>query len=481
MTTIDITDDNLCFLSAQEAVSAFREGSLSPVELARAVIARCEDVQPKINAFCGSFFDRALEMARAAERAYAKGGKPRPLEGVLLTVKDFHPIENEITTYGSKVFVNHRPDYTAPYVDRLLKAGAILLARSTTPEFAHSGRTSSPLWGITSNPWNLDYSPGGSSGGSAAAVAAGMTTIADGTDGGGSIRIPASACGVVGYKPPFGRNPTDSEHPFETLLHYGPITRTVADAVLMQNLTSGPHVSDPTSLRDRVIIPDIHPSLAGSRIALSLDLGFFHVDPEVRKNTLEAADVFRDLGCVVEEVSVGWDWDVFKTWSSRWAVMLASLCGDLMPKFENDLDPNVVTNIRKGLATGAVDYYRNNIVLGHMYKTIGPLLSKYSVLICPTLAVPSVTHGENFKDYKIDGKKIPISGGGWSMTSPFNLLSQCPVMSVPTGFSTIGIPTGMQIVGPTYDDLAVFRFASAFEKARPWNARRPQFTTQALA
>jgi Asp-tRNA(Asn)/Glu-tRNA(Gln) amidotransferase A subunit family amidase len=467
--------DDFCFMSATDAIAAFKTRTLSPVEVAKALVARCECLQPVINAFTHVFYERALGQARIAEAAYGRTSSDyRPLEGVLVAIKDFHPVKDEITTFGSKVFRNHRPDHTAPYVQRLLDAGAILFSRTTTPEFAFDSRTNSPLWGTTRNPWNCDYSAGGSSGGAAAAVAAGMTTIADGTDGGGSIRIPASACGVVGYKPPYGRNPSDRGHPLETMLHYGPITRSVSDAALMQNVTSGPHVEDQGSLRDRIKIPDGVQSLAGTRIAFSIDLGFFHVDPEVRRNTLAAVGAFRDLGCVVEEVQVGWDWDSVRTWSMRWAVMLAGLSGKLIADYEADLDPEVVAYIREGLATDAVSNYRGNSVIARMYETLAPILSKYSILICPTLALPSVTHEEDYQDFRIDGKNIPLSRGGWSMTSPFNLLCQCPVMSVPTGFASSGIPTGMQIVGPTYDDASVFRFAAAYEAIRPWSARRPR-------
>ena len=250
-------DEKLCFMTATEAVSEFKAKKVSPVELMDALIARCEDINPKINALTTMFFDRAREQAKEAEARYAKSdGRLRPLEGVPVAIKDFHPVKGEITTFGSKIFENFRPDYTAPTVQRLFDAGAIMHCRTTTPEFAYSGVTHSPLWGISRNPWNLDYTPGGSSGGAAAAAAAALTTIADGTDGGGSIRIPSSACGVVGYKPPFGRNPLDLDHPLELLLHYGPITRSVGDAALMQNVMSGPHLGDLCSLRERVLIPE---------------------------------------------------------------------------------------------------------------------------------------------------------------------------------------------------------------------------------
>ena len=305
MASIDL---NLCYMSATEALAHFRAHTLSPLELLDALIARSEAINPELNTLTYSFYERARDQARKAEARYrASDGRPRALEGIPVAIKDFHPVKGEITTFGSKIFENHRPDYTAPTVDRLLKAGAIMHQRSTSPEFAYSGATHSPLWGITPNPWNREYTSGGSSGGAGAQVAAGMTTIADGTDGGGSIRIPASACGIVGYKPPFGRNPLDRDHPLETILHYGPLTRTVNDAALMQNVMSGPHPEDICSLPNRLRLPEDFAGIEGWKIAYSPDLGYVEIDPEVRRNTEAAVARFESLGCTVETVELDWN------------------------------------------------------------------------------------------------------------------------------------------------------------------------------
>jgi Asp-tRNA(Asn)/Glu-tRNA(Gln) amidotransferase A subunit family amidase len=466
---------DLCYMTATEAIAAFKSRALSPVELLKAIIARCEQLQPKVNALTYTYFDRALEQAKAAEVRYARGREqPRPLEGISVAIKDFHPVKNEITTFGSRIYRDHRPNYSAPTVQRLLDAGAIMHCRTTTPEFAHTGITASPLWGITRNPWNLDYTPGGSSGGAGAVLAGGMTTLADGTDGGGSIRIPASACGIVGYKPPFGRNPLDRDHPLETILHYGPMTRSVADAALMQNVMSGPHLDDICSVREKVAIPEIPENIKGWRIAYSMDLGFYSVDPEVRRNTLAALDVFKSLGCSVEEISLGWSWDVDDAWGTYWTVLFAGLLGDKLSRWRNEMTEGLVRMIESGAAVSADHFYRINLVRGEMYKTLGPILENYQVLICPTLALPAVKHDHDPTDpnFAIDGTKVPASIG-WYMTMPFNLVGQCPVIAVPTGFAASGIPTGMQIVGKTFDDLSVFRAAAAYERSQPWQGRRP--------
>jgi amidase len=469
------SDLDLCYLTATEAIDAFKARRLSPVDVMKAMIARCEAVNDKINAVTCTFFDRALKQARQAESRYGKtDGRVRPLEGIATAIEDFHPVEGEVTTFGSKAFRDFRPGHSAPTVERLLDAGAIMHCRSTTPEFACSGVTQSPLWGATANPWNLDYTPGGSSGGAGALLAAGMTTIADGTDGGGSIRIPASACGVFGYKPPFGRNPTDREHPLQMLLSCGPMTRSVADAALMQNVMSGAHPGDMCSLRETVQLPQAFADIKGWKIAFSMDLGYFAVDPEVRRNTLAAVEVFKSLGCIVDEVELDWNWGALDAWMTQWEGLFAGTCGDLLPRWRYEMDDFVVTLLERGMSHGARRLHRSNSVCGEMYRKLAPILDCYDILVCPTLSVPSVRidHNESDPDFRVDGQKVPAFAG-WIMTNPFSLMAQCPVASVPSGFASSGVPTGMQIVAKTFDDLSVFQAAAAFERARPWATARP--------
>ena len=468
-------DLDLCYMTGSEALAAFRARTLSPVELMTAVIARCEAVNPRLNAITYSFYDRALEEAKRSEARYRDGGGAAlPLDGLPVAIKDFHPVKGEVTTYGSKIYEHNRPDYTAATVQRLLDAGAIMHVRSTTPEFAYSGNTHSPLWGVTLNPWNRDYTPGGSSGGAGAIIAAGMSTLADGTDGGGSIRIPSSACGIVGYKPPFGRNPLDREHPLESILHYGPMTRSVADAALMQNVMSGPHPDDLCSLPDRLVLPERPADIKGFRVALSVDLGYVNVDPEVERNTRAAADAFRELGCMVEEVDLGWDWGVLDCWMTWWEGLFAAIAGNLLPRWQYEMDPFVVRILEMGLTHDATRLYQCNLKRGEMWRKLQPILSAYDVMICPTLAIPSVKadHDEFDEHFTINGKRTQAYVG-WVMTHGFNLVSQCPVITVPTGFAGSNIPTGMQIVARPFDDLRVFRAAAALEQARPWRGRRP--------
>ncbi|MHC1944058.1 amidase [Bradyrhizobium sp. UFLA06-06] len=471
--------DDIAYLTAGEALARFKAKTLSPVELLRAQIKQVEAWEPTLKATTYTYFDEALEQARIAERKYVRGEAVRPLEGITLAIKDYHSVKGKITTYGSRLYKDFVPDQSAPTVERLLAAGAIMHCRTTTPEFAHSGVTASLLWGVTHNPWNPAYTPGGSTGGGGAALAAGYTTLSDGTDGGGSIRIPAAMNGVFGYKPPWGRNPNDREHPNEWLIHYGALARSVGDCGLMQNVTSGQHPADMSSLRDKVVIPPTFDGIAGMRIALSMDLGYFAVDPEVEKNTRNAVSVLRSLGAVVDEVDIGWTKEIEETWNTRWQGVFYALAGSLLTKSRNDVDPYVIKILEEGKKLDVTKFYNLNTVRQKMYASMSKLFETHDALICPTTATTKIVAGRSSEEpLTINGKPVnPFIG--WFMTYPFNLVGILPVMSVPTGFDAeTSVPTGMQIVGPAYDDLRVFRIASAFEGAtRPWQHRRPKLAS----
>ena len=459
----------LCTLTATEAIAAFKAGTLSPVALMEATLARIDAVNPVLNAFTEIHAERALDQARAAEAAYARG-EARPLEGIPVAIKDFHPVAGELTTFGSKAFADNRPTRTAPTVARLLDAGGIMHARTTTPEFAYAPITASPLWGVTRNPWSLEHAPGGSSGGAGAALAAGMTVLADGTDAGGSVRIPAAACHIVGYKPPFGRNPLDRDHPIESLLHYGPMTRSVGDAALMQNVMSGAHGDDMCSLKERIVLPDGYPPIEDWTVGFSMDLGMFEIDPEVARNTEAAVEVFRRLGCTIREVNPDWGgFDLPHPYLRYWEGMAASSLGGMVDEWRDEMDPYMVRIIENGRAHSAETLYRCNIVRGAMYRSLAPILEDCNILVCPSLAVPTVAaeHDCGADDFRVNGKPVHAYLG-WNLCYPFNMVSQCPVIAVPSGLTGAGLPTGIQIVGRTYDDLGVFQAAAAYEAASPW-------------
>ena len=429
---------------------------------------RCENVNAYLNAITESYFEEAFELAKSAEKVYfSEPEKARPLEGIPVGIKDFHPVKGKLTTLGSFTTGDFYPEETAPTVQRLLDSGAIMHIRTTTPEFAYSGMCHSPRWGVTHNPWNTDYTPGGSSGGAGAAVSAGMAPIADGTDGGGSIRIPASACGLVGYKPPFGRNPLDQEHTGEAILKYGPLARSVNDAALMQNVMSGPHPNDRFTIREKLNIPLYeNVDLQGLKVAYSKNLGYLEIEKCVEENTTNAASVLESVGCSVDEVDLGWNWGNLTNWLIYWEGLFAGVAGHLLKDWRFYMDPVVVGLLERGLDHSASTLYNAYLYRNQMYTQLKKVFDKYDVLICPTncVAAVPVDHDELSVDFKINKRQVNATYG-WFATNPFNLMSQCPAISIPSGISPYGVPTGFQIVGSPFDDLSVFKVAFAYETA----------------
>jgi Asp-tRNA(Asn)/Glu-tRNA(Gln) amidotransferase A subunit family amidase len=463
-----MTDDDICYLSAREALALFGSGSLAPSELMRALIARIECAGPAINAFTDTYFDQALEKAKTADARW-RDGSARSLEGIPVAVKDSQSIAGQRTTYGSRLFQDNVMSTTDPMIERLLNAGAIVLGRSTTSEFCMSGISRSSLWGTTFNPWNRRYGAGGSSGGSAAALAAGFTVLATGTDAGGSIRVPASACGVVGYKPPHGRNPDGHPNNLDPYSHCGPLCRSVADTILMQNVTAGPHPLDHHSL------PAIPPltleleSVEGFRIAYSLDLGYRRVDPEVQENTLAALDILRSLGCEVYPAQLGWTEEIdvaYNHWINATSPVRRLIANGRRKNALLSRHAIVLAEMADA-ATSIDDVHKAADCANRMWSTLGPILAEHHAFICPTMTVPAVPADlePTETDFRIDGAIVDPEFG-YSTTHQFNMLHNCPVIAVPSGFSKSGVPTGIQIVGRTFDDPTVFRLALAFENAR---------------
>ena len=447
-----------------------------------AIAARTERVEPAINAFTETFFESASAQAERAEARYArarrsKGVRLGALEGLPLVIKDEVPVEGQRCTNGSLIYREEVSTNTAIIAQRLLDAGAIQHARTTTPEFCCATITSSRLWGISRNPWNPRYTPGGSSGGSAASLAAGTSLLATGSDIAGSIRIPASCCGVVGFKPPYGRVPQSAPFNLDFYCHEGPLARSVADAALMQNTIAGPHPSDVASLKPKLQIPSKFKNIRGWRIAYSLDLGFFRVSAEVRRNTLEALQVFEDLGCQIDEVAVPWSEQTARAAWTYLAHIFGASLASLLEEHAGSMTSYARAFIESSARSSAEDYVRSFETVGEMQSFFGPLLERYDVFVCPTTTRPALTANAKlgYESFEAEGKSMP-SGLSWCMTYPFNMLSRCPVLAVPSGFGQTGVPTGIQIVGKTYDDVSVFRAAAAFEQASPWlqdSARRP--------
>lgn len=459
---------DLCYLTATQALRRFRRGTLSPVALVEVLIARTEAVNPALNAFTFRFPDEALAAARAAEARYAgKGDPPRPLEGIALAVKDLHPVAGGTTTRGSYLSGQEPDTLTHPMVQRLLDAGAILYGRTTSPEFGAAFVTYSPRWGVTRNPWNPARTSGGSGGGAGAALAAGMVTIADGSDYGGSIRVPAACCGVIGYKPPYGRNPSSSGWP-DTFSHYGPLARSVDDIVLMQRLTAGQHFLSLFSLPDPPPLPRRLAPVKGWRVAYCLDLGFFTLAPDVKANTLAALKRFEELGCTVEEVQVGWDERIIRAFMDHSGPAFAADLDDL-PEDKVALLSGYVRAIREqARGSTGIGIGKSLGIRAWMYEKLGPVLHRFDLFVCPTLAHTAVPAEFNSfaEPLEIDGKRVHPEFG-WVMTWPFNMLGPLPVIAMPSGFGADGLPTSIQLVGRPYDDVRVLRAAADYERMFP--------------
>ncbi|MEU6998821.1 amidase [Nonomuraea sp. NPDC046570] len=442
-----------------------------------AVVERAEAVEPAVNALSERTFEEALVQAKQAERAYRDGGTPRPLEGLAVAAKDEQPIAGRLATDGSLAYADHVAEVTHPVIERILAAGGIIHARTTTPEFCCAGFTQSKLWGITRNPWNLDYSPGGSSGGSGAALASGTTTLATGSDIGGSIRLPAANTGTVGYKPPYGRVPAMAPFNLDHYCHDGPMARTVADCALLQNTIVGPHPHDVVSLRPALHLPDQLGQVNGLRIAYAPNLGDWEIEPDIMANTQAVADALRQAGAIVEEVEVGLRRaDVmraaFTHFGAIFGPMVARVAaehGDKLTRYATAFAAHSHT-----VHEQAGGYLAGLETEAAIYTPIGELLDRYDALICPTTGAPGLRAGEDYLDTKLTVNDVELDHYlEYSMTTVFNIASRCPVLNVPSGRAFNGVPTGVQIVGRTYDDPTVFHIGAALEHTRPW-AFRPE-------
>ena len=456
---------DVAMLSATELTNLYRRKQLSPVEVLEAVLGRIDAVNGIVNAFRQVDADAAMSAAQASEKRWLDGEPLGLVDGVPTTIKDLVLVRGWPTLRGSRVTDLNQPwDEDAPTSARLREQGAVLLGKTTTPEFGWKGVTDSPLTGITRNPWNTERTPGGSSGGAAVAAALGMGALHIGTDGGGSVRIPAGFTGIFGHKPSYGRVPAYPASQFPNLSQTGPMTRTVGDAALMLNVLSQPDARDWSALpfdgRDYRV--GLDGGISDLRIAFSPTLGFADVDPSVEDKVRAAVQTLSDLGAKVEEIDPGFDSprSIFLTlWFSGAARMTANFT-DEQRKL---LDPGLLHIAEMGAETTLADYLKvsaDRIALGEHMKRFH---ETYDLLVTPTLPIPAFDAGMDFPS-----KNIYARWADWTpFTYPFNLTQQ-PACSVPCGFTPDGLPVGLQIVGPMFDDALVLRAARAFESAQPF-------------
>ena len=464
---------DLIWRSALELAALIRAKQVSPVEVVDAVLGRIERLNPTLNCYATVTAEEARDAAVAAEVAVETGEELGPLHGVPVSIKDLLFTRRVVTTGGSRLFADHVPEEDSVCVERLKGAGAIIVGKTTTPEFGHKAVTDSPLFGITRNPWNSALTPGGSSGGAGAAVAAGLGPLAVGTDGGGSIRIPASFCGIYGLKPSFGRVPQFPGFPgsWETLSHTGPLTRTVRDAALMLDAIAGPDDRDRHSLpaAGRSFLEACDGGIAGLSVAWSPDLGYARLDPEVAELCAIAAERFESFGGHVEVVSPYWDdpEEIFRTMigAETW-----SAWGDRLEADGERMDRSLRALMKFGAGVTAEQYLRATRRRQDFWTEVQRFLARFDLLITPTVAVPPFEVGRPGLN-EVNGQ--PSSPLGWTpFCFPFNLTGQ-PAATVPVGFTSAGLPVGLQIVGRRHADHTVLAASAAFEAAQPWADRRP--------
>ncbi|MDF3015043.1 MAG: glutamyl-tRNA(Gln) amidotransferase subunit [Thermomicrobiales bacterium] len=463
--------ESIAYLSASDLRDLYRAKTLSPVEVTRAILDRIEGLNPALNAFTVVTGELALNQARAAERAYAAGDAP-PLAGVPTSIKDLTPTRGIATARGSLIDVGWIPEDDAPVVERLYTAGAVMLGKTNTPELGWKGDSGNRVFGPSFNPWNLQKTPGGSSGGAAAAVAAGLGPLAQGSDGAGSIRIPAAFCGIFGLKQSFGLVPQYPPSAVGDLSHLGPMTRTVRDAAIMLNAMAGADNRDRLSWSSGIDYErNLDAGVRGLRVAWSPTLGYAKVANDVLENAERAAMVFRELGCEVELADPRLP-DPANILDVMWSGSLAGYFVERIDEVRHLLDPGLLLVVDRAASLSAPDMahalqQRNTYYTG-MRQFMD--LQGYDLLLTPTLPVTAFTAGLDEPDGWQRATLAPLD---WTpFTFPFNLTGQ-PAATVPCGLDGNGLPVGLQIVGRWRDDSTVLRAAAAFEAAMPWTDLRP--------
>lgn len=467
--------ENIAWMSATELAEHVRRRELSARDIATAMIEQVERVNPDVNALVYWNPETVLADAAQLDEKQAQDGVVGPLHGVPYTIKDLTAVRGIPLTLGVKALKDHVPDFDAPIVERLRDSGGLFLGKTNTPEAGYCGKTDNHLFGVTRNPWNLEMSAGGSSGGAGAAVAAGLGPLAEGSDGGGSIRVPAAFNGIVGLKPSLGRIPsTMLPQRFVTNLFHGPLTRTVADAALMLDATSGEDSRDPLSLPNPVdsYLKTLTGDITGWRIAYSPDLGFGDVDPEVAAIVRKAMDAFVEAGAIVEEATPSWPNPNDAMWKGVWVPGLAGFGVNFdVESMGSNIDAELVELIKEGHSVTASDIAEAEITRGRIYDALTKTLGTYKILASPTTMVATYPHAR-FNPERLDGFPLRDRLLNWSMTHVYNMTTN-PAISIPCGFTSDGRPVGLMLAGRLHADGDVLNAAAAFERVQPWAQLRP--------
>ncbi|MES0039845.1 amidase [Mesorhizobium sp. M0046] len=459
--------------TAKSIASAVQNRKVLAAEVITASFERIRRANDELNAFCDLYEEDALAAAHRIDSRIADGEDVGPLAGVPVAVKDFTPLKGKRTTFGSLVYKDNIGEFDPIYVQRLRAAGAIVIGKTNTPEFAHAGFCHNRAFGTTVNPWDTTRTSGGSSGGAAAVVASNMVPLAEGTDMGGSVRIPAGYCGCVGLKPSLGRIPMDIlKSVYDTISHFGPLARTVEDAWLFLDATKGPDERDPMSLPEQAIPFDIDGDIKGLRIALSVDLGYFAVDDAVAKAMQTTADALRAAGATVTSIDMPWDASIAEAARTSWYVYLAAFEGDLLENKRDLLDPDVADQLVAGFKINGPTYKRVEILRRKMWLDLVSIFESHDALLCPTTTITAPLASLRDKDFetvRADGKLQ-----GAAMTTPFNFTPHCPALSIPCGVGPGPLPIGAQIVGRRFDEATVLKIGRAVEKCGLMGDLRPR-------
>ncbi len=461
-------DEELCWTPATVLVERIKRRELSPVELVDAVLARVGALDGRVHAFLTLDAERAREAAKRAEDAAPTG----LLHGLPVSIKDLEPTAGLRTTYGSKFFEHNVPDVDGAVTSRVKAAGGIVFGKTNTPNYGHKDMCDNLLGPPAQNPWRLDRTTGASSGGAAAAAAAGFGPLHHGSDGAGSIRIPACLCGVFGLKPSFGRVPYLPNNDIWALRsHNGPIARTVRDAALMLSAIAGPDPRDPYTIDQPPIdyLAACDGGVAGLRVAWSADFGYARVEPEVRRIAEAAARRFEELGAHVEEVNPGWPDPAHGARVAWYASMLARH-GERYRQRPEWFEPSMAAQIEGAMAYTGMDVYGAQMARSAFYERASAFMSRYDLLLTPQM--PRTAWRWDDPAPLVDGVRCPDIFDRLPFTFPFNLTGW-PAANVPCGFDAEGLPVGLQIVGNWHQDALVLRAAAAFEELQPWADKRP--------
>jgi amidase len=471
-----MTPDEICFTPATRLASLFARGSVSPLEVMQAVLARIERVNPRLNAYCTVAAEQALAAAKkATAAARRRSSRLGPLHGVPVSIKDLTPTKGIRTTWGSKIYEHHVPTEDALVVERLKAAGAIVVGKTNTPEFGAGANTFNQVFGATRNPWNPALTCGGSTGGGAVALATGLGPIAQGSDLGGSLRLPASFCGVVGFRTSPGCVPV-----YPTALAWdpwsvqGPMARTVADVALTLSTMVGPDPRAPLSypVDTRALLAAVRrPRVKGLSVAWGGDLGVTPVDDEVRAICRAGADLFRRLGARVDEAHPDYTGLAEIVLTSRGASMVARH-DEKLPKWREQMQENLVKNIDQGHQLTPAQIGRAERLRTELWHRVRTFQKRYDLILTPTAAVPPYPLELRSGPTEINGKPMR-NYIEWALTTYAFTVVGVPALSVPCGFTKSGLPVGLQIVGRWRDEAGVLRAAAAFEAAQPWADRRP--------